>query len=239
MSGLCIWGRANSVNVQKVLWCCGELDLAFERVDAGMAHGVVDSAEYRAMNPNGRVPTLVDGDFVLWESNAIIRYLTLKQIEAGSEAAISLYPAAAAKRAPVERWLDWILTTMQPAERNLFWSMVRTKPEDRDPKLIATATKASAECWAVLEAHLAHGGTFVEGETFHPWPISCWAPMRAAGLVSRSPTGRPMTGSGPGMTASPSARCSSATLRRRCHSQLYACSINSTSTRLRPERLAR
>ena len=166
MSGLCIWGRANSVNVQKVLWCCGELDLAFDRIDAGMAHGIVDSGEYRAMNPNGRVPTLVDGDFVLWESNAIMRYLTLKQIEAGSAAALALYPAAAAKRAPVERWLDWSLSTLQPAERNLFWSMVRTKPEDRDAKLIATATKASADCWAVLDAHLAHGGAFVEGESF-------------------------------------------------------------------------
>ena len=166
MSGISIWGRANSVNVQKVLWCCAELGVAHDRIDAGMAHGHVDTPEYRAMNPNGRVPTLVQGDFVLWESNAIIRYLALSQIEAESEAALSLYPAAAVKRAPVERWLDWVLTTMQPAERPLFWNMVRTKPEDRDAKVIATATKASVDAWAVVEAHLAHGGAFVEGDSF-------------------------------------------------------------------------
>ena len=166
MSEISIWGRANSVNVQKVLWCCAELSVAVNRIDAGMAHGHVDSPEYRAMNPNGRVPTLVQGDFVLWESNAIIRYLTLSRIEAGSEVALSLYPAAAVKRAPVERWLDWVLTTMQPAERPLFWNMVRTKPEDRDAKVIATATKASADAWGVLEAHLSHGGAFVEGDSF-------------------------------------------------------------------------
>ncbi|WP_158745309.1 glutathione S-transferase family protein [Acidisphaera sp. L21] len=166
MSGISIWGRANSVNVQKVLWCCAELGVTPDRINAGMAHGHVDTPEYRAMNPNGRVPTLVQGDFVLWESNAIIRYLTLSQIEAGSKAALSLYPAAAIKRAPVERWLDWVLTTMQPAERPLFWNMVRTTPEDRDAKVIATATKASADAWAVLEAHLTHGGAFVEGDSF-------------------------------------------------------------------------
>jgi glutathione S-transferase len=74
---LTIWGRANSVNVQKVLWCLAELDLAYERIDAGMAFGKNDQPEYLAMNPNGRVPTLVDGDFVLWESNSITRYPNL------------------------------------------------------------------------------------------------------------------------------------------------------------------
>src|SRR6266542_1335907 len=72
---LTIWGRANSVNVQKVLWCLTELDLAYQRIDAGMAFGKNDQPEYLAMNPNGRVPTLVDGDYVLWESNSIMRYL--------------------------------------------------------------------------------------------------------------------------------------------------------------------
>ena len=74
---LTIWGRANSVNVQKVLWCLAELDLPYERIDAGMAFGQNDQPEYLAMNPNGRVPTLVDGDYVLWESNSIMRYLNL------------------------------------------------------------------------------------------------------------------------------------------------------------------
>jgi glutathione S-transferase len=109
-----IWGRANSVNVQKVLWCCEELDIPFDRINAGMQFGQVDTPEYRAMNPNGRIPTLVDGDFVLWESNAIMRYLALKQAEQ-ENGALSLYPPGAAPRARIERWLDWTLATLQPA----------------------------------------------------------------------------------------------------------------------------
>ena len=159
MDGICIWGRANSVNVQKVLWCCSELDVAFERIDAGMAFGHVDTPEYRALNPNGRVPTLVQGDFVLWESNSVMRYLALSNPG-------PLYPAAPRVRASVERWLDWTLTTLQPAERNLFWGLVRTPPEQRDMAAIATATKASAACWTVVEAHLGHGRPFMEGESF-------------------------------------------------------------------------
>src|SRR5271154_3640877 len=73
-----IWGRANSVNVQKVLWCCDELVLPYERIDAGLQFGRNNEPEYLAMNPNARVPTLVDGDFVLWESNSILRYLVMQ-----------------------------------------------------------------------------------------------------------------------------------------------------------------
>ena len=88
-----IWGRANSVNVQKVLWCLRELDLAYERIDAGMAFGRNNEPDYLAMNPNGRVPTLVDGDFVLWESNSIMRYLVIEYGQ-GSP----LYPQAPKRR---------------------------------------------------------------------------------------------------------------------------------------------
>jgi glutathione S-transferase len=152
--------------VQKVLWCCGELGLAFERLDAGMQFGQVDTAEYRAMNPNGRIPTLVDGDVVLWESHSILRYLALREIERhpGEEARL-LYPAGAAARARMERWLDWVLSTLQPAERNLFWGMVRTRPEERDMAVIDTAAKASGAAWSLVEGQLEHGHPFVEGES--------------------------------------------------------------------------
>ena len=73
-----IWGRNNSVNVQKVLWCCEEMGLKYERIDAGGQFGVVNTPQYRALNPNGLVPTIEDGPFVLWESNSIVRYLTAK-----------------------------------------------------------------------------------------------------------------------------------------------------------------
>jgi glutathione S-transferase len=166
MTMLEIWGRANSVNVQKVLWCCGEFDLPFTRIDAGMAFGQVDTPAYRAMNPNGRVPTLVDGDVVLWESHAILRYLALKAIEQDTSDSVRLYPSGAAPRARVERWLDWALATLQPAERDLFWGMVRVAPADRDMAAIEASAKASGAAWRIVEGQLAHGGAFIEGAEF-------------------------------------------------------------------------
>ncbi len=124
---LTIWGRPNSVNVQKVLWCLAELDVPFERIDAGMQFGRNTESDYLAMNPNGRVPTLVEGDFVLWESNSIMRYLCLAHGPTSS-----IYPPEPQRRAAVDRWLDWTLSTVQPLERPLFWGLVRTPPAERD-----------------------------------------------------------------------------------------------------------
>ena len=86
---LTIWGRATSSNVQKVLWCCDELDLAYERVDAGREFGKVGDSSYQAMNPNGLVPTLVDGALVVWESNAILFYMASKRPEYSSHSTTS------------------------------------------------------------------------------------------------------------------------------------------------------
>lgn len=147
-----IWGRTNSVNVQKVIWASEELGLPYRRIDAGGAFGVVDTPAFRALNPNGRIPTLVDGDVVLWESHAIVRYLALK---AGSE---SLYPADPAARAGIERWLDWTLSTLAPAERGMFWGLVRTPPAERDAAAIEAARAASETCWRLLDAQLAGRG---------------------------------------------------------------------------------
>ena len=155
-----IWGRANSVNVQKVLWTCAELDLDYERIDAGMQFGRNHDADYLAMNPNGRIPTLVEGDFVLWESNSIMRYLAL-EYGTGS----SLYPAAPKLRAAVDRWLDWTLSTVQPVERPVFWGLVRTPVAQRDMKALQQAADAAAAVYATLDAHLA-ARRFMEGEQF-------------------------------------------------------------------------
>lgn len=74
-----LWGRKSSINVQKVLWCLAELDLKesqdFERIDAGLQFGKNNTPEFLKMNPNGLVPTIEDGDLMLWESNTIMRYL--------------------------------------------------------------------------------------------------------------------------------------------------------------------
>jgi glutathione S-transferase len=157
---LTIWGRPNSVNVQKVLWCLAELGLDFERIDAGMQFGRNDQADYLAMNPNGRIPTLVDGDFVLWESNSIMRYLCLAY---GGDTAI--YPREPRQRAAVERWLDWTLSTVQPVERPLFWGLIRTPPAERDMVALQKNADAAAEIWTVLDRQLATR-RYVEGEAF-------------------------------------------------------------------------
>jgi glutathione S-transferase len=155
-----IWGRANSVNVQKVLWCLSELDLAYTRIDAGMAFGRNQEPDYLAMNPNGRIPTLVDGDFVLWESNSIMRYLALAYRPQST-----LYPSAPRRRAAVDRWLDWTLSTMQPVDRPVFWALVRTPIEQRDMAAIQRDVDAEAVQWRIVEAQLA-SRRFIEGDDF-------------------------------------------------------------------------
>jgi glutathione S-transferase len=155
-----IWGRANSVNVQKVLWCLRELDLVYERIDAGMAFGRNQDPDYLAMNPNGRVPTLVDGDFVLWESNSIMRYLALAY---GKESPV--YPDYPKQRAGVDRWLDWTLSTLQPVDRPVFWALVRTPLEQRDMIAIQKDADAEAQQWRIIDNQLATR-RFIEGDDF-------------------------------------------------------------------------
>lgn len=155
-----VWGRANSVNVQKVLWCAEEIALPYSRIDAGMAFGVNTEPAYLAVNPTGRIPTLVDGDFVLWESNAIMRYLMLAYGRT-----TTLYPGEPAVRAGIERWLDWTLSTLQPAERPVFWGLVRTPPAERDMVALQRDADAVAKLWRILDAHLV-GRAFMEGDAF-------------------------------------------------------------------------
>ncbi len=128
-----IWGRTNSVNVQKVLWCAAELGIAFSRVDAGGAFGIVGSDEYKERNPNRLVPTIDDNGFVLWESNVIVRYLCAREGR--------LYPGELHQRFEAERWMDWQQTTLQPAHRAVFLGLVRTPPEKRDMAAIDAGTE--------------------------------------------------------------------------------------------------
>ena len=158
--GLTIWGRTNSVNVQKALWCLAELDIAYERIDAGMQFGRNNEPDYLAMNPNGRVPTLVDGDFVLWESNSIMRYLCLAYGKG-----TPIYPDAPKRRAAVDRWLDWTLSTVQPVDRPVFWAIVRTPPEKQDWTQIQKDADAEAPAWAIADRHLSTR-RFMEGDIF-------------------------------------------------------------------------
>jgi glutathione S-transferase len=159
-SSLVVWGRPNSVNVQKVLWCLRELELPFQRIDAGMQFGKNREPDYLAMNPNGRVPTLVDGDFVLWESNSVMRYLCTAY-----RPDTPIYPNEPRRRAAIDRWLDWTLSTVQPVDRPVFWGLVRTPREERDMAALQKDADAEAEVWRIADAQLA-ARRFIEGDDF-------------------------------------------------------------------------
>lgn len=165
-----IWGRVNSTNVKKVMWVVGELGIAHERIDAGGKFGVVGEPEYRAMNPNGKVPTIEDDGFVLWESNAIVRYLAAKHDTGG------LYPADLKARADAERWMDWATASFAPPFTNVFLPLVRFPPEKRDPAAIAAAAAECGKLLAIVDQALA-GRPFLGGDrlTVGDIPLGCAA----------------------------------------------------------------
>jgi len=154
-----IWGRRNSINVMKVLWLCEELALPFDRVDAGMQYGVVNTPEYAAMNPNRKVPTIDDDGFVLAESNTIVRYLAAKH---GRE---DLLPADPQARARVESWMDWASFSLAIAMTPLFWQLIRTPEDKRDPKVIAANAAEAERCMRILDGQLA-GKPHLAGRAF-------------------------------------------------------------------------
>lgn len=168
-----IWGRANSINVQKVLWCCGELGLQYDRIDAGNEFGITKTPAYRALNPNAFVPTIEDGDFRLWESNVIVRYLAHKDEHR------RLMPADDQTRFDAERWMDWQATVFWPALRPLFIELIRTPGAKRDFSVISRAENLSLAAAQILDAHLSNrpflaGGSFSMGDipaatTVHRW----------------------------------------------------------------------
>ena len=163
-----IWGRLNSINVRKVVWAAQETGVPFERVDAGMAFGIVDTPAYRAHNPNALVPMIDDGGFVLWESNAIVRYLLARHAPG------RLYPDDLQQRFDAERWMDWQQTTLNRASGVAFVQWFRTPPERRDTTAIAASVAATEPLLAQLDAHLAQHA-HMAGETFGmaDIPIAC------------------------------------------------------------------
>ena len=163
-----VWGRLSSINVQKVVWCLDELGLPYERREAGGAYGVVDTPEYRRMNPNGLVPTIEEDGFVLWESNAIVRFLAARHPERG------LWPDDPRIRAGADRWMDWQATVGSPALRDAFWQLVRTPEASRDPAIIATSLKRSEDATAILDGWLATNA-FMAGERFSAGDIAAGA----------------------------------------------------------------
>lgn len=155
-----IWGRKTSSNVQKVMWAVGEMGLPHERIDIGGPFGKNREATYLAMNPNGLVPTLEEEDgFLLWESNAIVRYLAAKH------RATVLEPADLRTRALANKWMDWQLSVAGPAIFECFWGLIRTPPEKRDHAAIEASKKKTTEAMAILDAQLALTG-HLAGDAF-------------------------------------------------------------------------
>ena len=152
-----ILGRNNSSNVQKVLWALGELELEYTRDDVGGPFGGNREMDYLVMNPNGLVPTLVDGDTILWESNVIVRYLARKY------APNSLLPDSLTDLARAEQWMDWQQTVVAPAHFPVFWGLIRTAPEDRDLDAIKNGRDRFEQVMTILDHHLSDSA-FVGGE---------------------------------------------------------------------------
>lgn len=154
-----IWGRKNSINVQKVLWCCDELEIPYQRIDAGAQAGDVDTAAYRALNPNGLIPTIEDGEFVLWESNTILRYLGAKYSSGNT------WPANPETRALADRWMDWQLGTLWVEMRPMFIQIIRHSPDQRDQSIIDAAYQKTLAAMEILDKHLSEN-QYVAGEEF-------------------------------------------------------------------------
>lgn len=149
-----IWGRSNSINVQKVLWTCAELALPYERIDAGMQFGINNTPEYRAMNPNALVPLLNDDGFLLWESHAIVRYLARKH---GLGTLCPQDPQAAAD---ADRWMEWYSTTLWNHMKPVFWILIRTPLEKRNMAEVEDNRKKLAAYLEMADAHLAKNEYF-------------------------------------------------------------------------------
>jgi glutathione S-transferase len=161
-----IWGRISSINVRKVVLTAQWQGLAFERINAGMAFGIVNTPEYLRMNPNAMIPVIEDNGFVLWESNVIVRYLCAK--------AGQFYPHELQPRFDAERWMDWQQAALNRASGPAFVQWIRTVPEKRSAEVIAQSVAATEPLLAMLEAQLSRNA-FIAGQAMSmaDFPIAC------------------------------------------------------------------
>ena len=155
-----ILGKASSINVRKVLWACTELGIAFEREDWGSGFRSTFSPQFLALNPNAMVPVIKDGDFVLWESNSILRYL------ANQYHGQHLYPAEPRVRARVDQWMDWQATDLNKSWTYPFLSLVRHSHDHQDPEALAAACRQWTTNLQILDRQLESTGAYVSGQDF-------------------------------------------------------------------------
>jgi glutathione S-transferase len=153
-----IWGRASSINVQKVMWTVSALGLDHERIDLGGKFGGLDTPELLARNPHGLIPVIDDNGTEVWESHAIVRYLAAKYGDG------SLWPTDPIARASADMWMEWAQTTLQRDFIQLFWAFFRTPVEQHDQELLASLTEACSKDFKHLDLLLSDK-PFVTGET--------------------------------------------------------------------------
>ncbi|PSH69759.1 glutathione S-transferase [Phyllobacterium brassicacearum] len=165
-----IWGRTNSNNVKKALWAAEEVGVPYENIPAGGAFGIVSDPAYRTMNPNGLVPTLEDGDLVLWESNTIVRYL------ASQYGRSTLWIDDAAARAKAEKWMDWTTSTLAIPFRDVFWNVVRLAPDKQDHTALEKGRHNCCGLFSIVDAALA-SQPYLSGDKFGigDIPLGCFA----------------------------------------------------------------
>jgi glutathione S-transferase len=155
-----IFGKSTSINVRKVLWLCQELELPYELQQWGAGHRPTETREFRALNPNALVPVIKDGSFVLWESNAICRYLAAAHSNAG------LLPENLQERALVEQWMDWQASELNNSWRYAFMSLVRHSAAHTDPDAVAAGVSNWNRHMAMVDEQLRRTGAFMTGSRF-------------------------------------------------------------------------
>ncbi len=164
-----LWGRASSVNVQKVMWALAECDVPHERIDAGWTYGRNDTPEFLAMAPFGMVPVWQEGDFALWESHAILRHLARGPCAA-------LWPKDMQDQARADLWIEFTATTLLPPLTGLFYQTVRNPPEARSDEAMAKHSATLDRVLDVLEARL-DGQDWLLGDALSMADIAVGTPM--------------------------------------------------------------
>ena len=152
-----VYGRGSSDSVQKVLWMLGETGRPFEHVQLGGAFGGLEDPDYRVLNPHGRIPTIDDNGVVVWESNAIIRYLAAVYCRG------TLWSEDPVERAGADQWMSWAQTTLYGNFNRLFWLTVRTPEKDQIPEKIRSTLSRLIDCYRLLDDRLAKHA-YVAGE---------------------------------------------------------------------------
>jgi len=154
-----IWGRKNSINVQKAMWAIAETGVKFERIDAGGTFGGLNTPEFLAKNPNGLIPVIDDDGVVVWESQAIVRYVAARY------GAGSIWPEDPAERAKADEWMEWNTSTLQPALMGVFMNVWRTPEFRRNPQLIRNLVSRCGQIMLFLNKHLENS-PYIAGDKF-------------------------------------------------------------------------